>query len=874
MGQQEDCTPATCAYLDPTLTPERRAMDLVRRMTTEEKASQTVDHAKSIPRLHIAEYNWWNEGLHGVARSGVATVFPQSIAMAATWDPKLVKDVADIISTEARARNNEATRAGYFGRYTGLTYWSPNINILRDPRWGRGQETYGEDPFLTATMGVAFIRGLQGDDPHHPKVVATPKHFAVHSGPEASRHSFDAHPTPFDLQDTYLPAFRAAITEGKADSIMCAYNAVDGFPACASPSLLQTILRDQWKFEGFVVSDCDAVEDVFRGHHFAASGELASVLSLKAGTDLDCGTAYNSLLQALHDGQLRESDLDSSLVRLFTARIELGMFDAADRGPLSRLSNADIHTAEHRSVALQAARESIVLLKNRNSILPLKNPQKIALIGPTAELLQAAQGNYMGTPMNPVLPLRGLENQFGFNHVSYSPGSILVDGLTTPVSSKYLRPSADSKERGLAAEYYNNLQFSGTPVTKRIDEIINFNWDSFTPTAELTSQRFSIRWSGCIDFPKSGNYTLSFHGLPRAKKATDVTGENQQSGSASPHLLRIYLDEKLVVDSSTEAPSINLTAATAGYHAIRIEYVHTSNARNVSLEWLPPAEALLDDAVLDAQQADVIVAFVGLSPDVEGEQMSIHVPGFSDGDRTDISLPLAQEHLLEAVQKTGKPLVVVITSGGAIAANWADRHADAILEAWYGGEEAGTAIAETLAGANHPSGRLPVTFYRSNTDLPAFDDYSMKNRTYRYFTGDVLYPFGFGLSYASIGFIKATLSSNSITAGEPLRITAIVKNTSPVESDEVIQAYVDSPESKQGAHPFLAAFQRIHLGANEAKEVTISLAPRQLSRVNERGERLISPGLYKIWVGDRQPGHTAAGIELPLLVTGSLRLPD
>jgi beta-glucosidase len=874
VAQQVDCTSATCVYLDSTLAPEIRAQDLVRRMTPEEKVTQTVDHSKSIPRLHVAEYNWWNEGLHGVARSGVATVFPQSIGMAATWDPTLIRNIADIISTEARARNNEAVRAGHFGRYTGLTYWSPNINIFRDPRWGRGQETYGEDPFLTATMGVAFIRGLQGDDPHHPKVVATPKHFAVHSGPEATRHSVDVHPTLFDLQDTYLPAFRAAITEGKADSIMCAYNAVDGFPACASPFLLQTILRDQWKFNGFVVSDCDAIGDVYRGHHFAPNEELASILSLKAGTDLDCGATYDSLLQGLHDGQLRESELDSTLVRLFTARIELGMFDSADRGPLSYLSNADIHTAEHRSVALQAARESIVLLKNKNNILPLTNPQTIAVIGPTAELLQAVQGNYMGTPMNPVLPLRGVQNQFGFGHVSYSPGSILVDGLTTPVSSKYLKPSPESKDHGLSADYYNNLQLSGAPATRRVDEMINFNWDGLTPTAELKSQRFSIRWSGCINFPKSGKYTLAFHGLPRAKKTIDVTGEGQQAGSTSPHLLRVYLDEKLVIDSSTDVATIDLPAAKAGDHAIRIEFVHDGNARSLSLEWLPPAEALLDDAVLDAQKADIVVAFVGLSPDVEGEQMSVHAPGFNGGDRTDIALPSVQEHLLEAVQKTGKPLVVVLTSGSALAVNWEDQHVNAILEAWYGGEEVGTAIAETLAGINHPSGRLPVTFFKSIKDLPAFDDYSMENRTYRYFTGDVLYPFGFGLSYASINFGKATLSSNSIRAGEPVNITTIVKNVSPVESDQIVQVYVDSPGGKQGAHAFLAGFQRVRLGANETKEVTLSLAPRQLSRVDERGERLIIPGLYKIWIGDGQPGHTLPPIEVPLLVTGSLRLPD
>jgi len=872
-AQVDQCSPKPCPYMDISLRPEARAVDLVHRMTVEEKISQTMDHAKAIPRLGVPEYNWWNEGLHGVARSGFATVFPQAIAMASTWDSNLVKNVGDVVSTEARAKHNEAIKANHFSRYTGLTYWSPNINIFRDPRWGRGQETYGEDPFLTATTGVAFIHGLQGEDPKYFKVIATPKHFAVHSGPEPSRHGFDVDPSPFDLEDTYLPAFRAAITQGHADSIMCAYNAVDHVPACANTMLLQDYLRNAWHFEGFVVSDCDAVDDVRRGHHFAVDNAHASALSMKAGTDLDCGSAYSALGDAVHEGLISQEILDTALVRLFTARFRLGMFDPPDTVSFNKLSWADVDTTSNRKLALQVARESIVLLKNSQHALPLARNKRIAIVGPTADLLQAVEGNYMGTSLRPVLPLQGMRTQFGSANIIYSPGAPLAEEMTSPIPSTAFHATGQPTTMGLRAEYFDNPRFKGQPKLQRIDDVINFNWDSVAPDPSLPAHNFSVRWTGDLTFPAPGKYTLHFRGIPRSKNAVDMTGEGQQGASITAPAVRVFLDGEILIDSSSGKNFADVTLVTAGAHTIRIEYVRVSNDRYVSLEWMMPAGALLKDAATAAQSADVVVAFVGLSPDLEGEEMSVHVPGFNGGDRTNINLPPAQEQLLKAMKATGKPLIVVLTSGSAVAVNWAQENADAILEAWYGGEEAGTAIAETIAGANNPSGRLPVTFYCGVTELPSFDDYSMSNRTYRYFKGQPLYPFGFGLSYSSFEYEKPRLSSTRIHAGDHVELTTKVKNVSAVEGDEVVQVYVESPGGPSNAHPFLAGYQRVRLRAGESKLVSIQIEPAQLSRVNVLGERTISAGTYHVFAGGGQPAVDGRDYPVSLSVTGNITLP-
>ena len=870
-AQSVDCKTSPCAYMDSGLAAEVRARDLVGRMTLEEKVSQTMDRAVAIPRLGIPEYNWWNEGLHGVARNGFATVFPQAIGLAATWDPALIERVGDVIATEARAKHNVAVKANHYNRYTGLTYWSPNINIFRDPRWGRGQETYGEDPYLTATTGVAFIRGLQGDDPHYYKVVATPKHFAVHSGPEPGRHGFDVHPSAFDLEDTYLPAFRAAIVEGKADSIMCAYNAVDGAPACASEMLLQERLRGLWRFKGFVVSDCDAVGDVTTGHHFTADAAHASAVSLVAGTDLDCGSAYAALKTAVEQKLLTVAQLDTAVERLFTARFRLGMFDDAAKVGFNSLGEKDINTAQQRAIALEAARESIVLLTNKKGMLPLTGQKRIAVVGPTAELIQANEGNYNGTSINPVLPVDGIRRQFGSERVSYSPGSILAEGMYTPVPSTAFTGGDGKRAEGLAADYFAGVSMAGPARLKRVDPVLNFDWDGAPPAVGMAN-RFSVLWTGNLFFPAAGRYQLHFRGVPRPRKTVDVTGEGGGAQVGADKTVRLYLDDKLVIDSGTGHAEAEFVATERGAHALRIEYIRNNNERMVSLEWIPPAGALVADAVAQAAAADVVVAFVGLSPDLEGEQMSVHVPGFDGGDRTNLALPAPQQEMLQALKKTGKPLVVVMTSGSAIAANWAAENADALLEAWYGGEDAGTAIAETLAGVNNPSGKLPVTFYRDTADLPAFTDYSMKNRTYRYFQGAPLFPFGFGLSYTMFEFGKISLVKSSIKAGDGAQLNVTVRNAGARDGDEVIEIYVKAPGERAGAHQALAAFKRVPLKAGESKTVAIEVKPRQLSRVDESGIRKVRAGTYVVYAGGGQPA-VGRGVTSQLVVEGSLELP-
>jgi beta-glucosidase len=869
--QSESCSPRTCAYLNPSLPAEKRAKDLVGRMTLDEKVSQTINHSAAIPRLSVSEYDWWSEALHGVARHGFATDFPQAIGLSATWDTPLMLQVGDAIAIEGRAKYNDALRHDDHGIFAGLTFWSPNINIFRDPRWGRGQETYGEDPYLTSRMGVAFIRGLQGNNPHYFKVVATPKHFAVHSGPEPMRHSFNVEVTPHDLEDTYLPAFRAAIIEGHAESIMCAYNAIDNSPACASDLLLKDHLREAWKFQGYVVSDCDAVGDIASGHHFVLDSTHAAAVAIQAGDDLDCGGTFRSLADAVHQGLLNESELDEALTRLFTARVRLGMFDPPNQVAFNRIPMSVVDSAAHRQLALQAARESIVLLQNRSGFLPLKSAGCIAVVGPTAEIIQTVEGNYNAVPPRPVIPLEGIKKQFNRSKIFYSAGSILADGVSATVPSAALHPSASSVAVGLKGEYFDNLTFNGQPKLVRTDRIISFNWSRVAPADDFGSTKFSVRWTGVIAPPGAGQYTLSFRGapIPGKKPAADMTGE----GVASPpqtSSFRIYLDGKLIVDSSAGEARADETFADLRPHAVRIEYIRVSDNHNqdVSFDWLPPAQPLLDQALAAARSSDVVIAFVGLSRDLEGEEMNIHVDGFDGGDRTDIGLPKVQETLLEALKATGKPLVVVLTSGSAIAANWADQHADAVLEAWYDGEEAGTAIAETLAGANNPSGRLPVTFYRDTKDLPAFEDYSMRNRTYRYFGGPVLYPFGYGLSYSSFKYEGLTLSSQSIAAGASFTVNVAVRNSSVFAGDEVAEVYIQAPGANGKEHPFLAGFKRVHLAAGQTRRIAIPIETRQLSRVDEAGSRRIAAGDYAISAGGGQP-QFSPGVHAILKVNGA-----
>ena len=861
---------AAMPYRNPSLPIEQRVDDLISRMTLDEKVRQMQHTAPAIPQIGIPAYDWWNEALHGVARSGYATVFPQAIGMAATWDAALVHQEAETIATEARAKYNEAQRDDNHSIYFGLTFWSPNINIFRDPRWGRGQETYGEDPFLTGQLGLAFVTGLQGENPKYFKVIATPKHYAVHSGPETTRHTFDVHPTPHDLEDTYLPAFRATVVEGHADSVMCAYNAIDGQPACANTYLLQKTLREAWKFPGYVTSDCAAVNDIMAGHHFAPDLAHASADAVEAGTDTTCGNEYVSLVKAVQDGVIKESELNTALKRLFTARIKLGMFDPPDDVPFNNIPFSEDDSQAHRRLALQAARESMVLLENEGGTLPLGPGVKtIAVVGPNSESLPALEGNYNGTPSHPVLPVDGMRAVFAEKQVLYAQGSPYVPEMPVPVPRTVFHPAAGDPTQGLKAEYFANTDFSGSPVLARTDPQIQFDWDAASPSPSIPMKAFAVRWTGVLAPPGPGDYTFGIdapHCYPCGDQET----------------FRVFLDGKLVNESRHSnfswqpgVPQIPVHFNDTAPHDFKLEYTHSAPlfAAGVTLTWKPPADVLRQEAVKIAQQADVVVAFVGLSPNLEGEEMPVQVEGFSGGDRTDIALPQVQQDLLGALLQTRKPLIVVLMNGSALAVNWAQQHANAILEAWYAGEEGGTAIAETLAGRNNPGGRLPVTFYAGLEQLPAFDDYSMANRTYRYFRGSPLYKFGYGLSYSSFTYEGLKLSSATVRAGDPLTVDTDVQNHSSIDGDEVTELYLEYPEVPGAPLRALKGFYRSHVPTGATHHVKFVLTPRDLSLVTEQGEHKIAPGKYTVWVGSGQPGGSPYDLHSSFEVSGETTLP-
>lgn len=868
-GQAQE-PPADAPYQNPKLPLEQRVDDLIARMTLEEKISQLGHTAAAIPRLGVPAYNWWNEGLHGVARAGIATVFPQAIGMAATFDEPLVHQVSETISTEFRAKYYETLHAdGSSDWYRGLTVWSPNINVFRDPRWGRGQETYGEDPFLTSRLGVAFVTGLEGNDPNYLKTVSTPKHFAVHSGPESTRHSIDVEASRHDMEDTYLPAFRAAVIEGKAESVMCAYNSLNGQPACANTDLLEEHLRRDWGFSGYVVSDCGAVSDVFGGHHFMPTPEQGVAAVFKAGMDLICGDyrhamspEHDAILNAVHQGLLSEADLDRSLSRLFTARFRLGMFQPPSANPYARISPAENDTKAHRQLALETAREALVLLKNQDNFLPLKQtPATIAVIGPNADSLDALEGNYNGTPSSPVTILAGICSRFRESKVVYVEGTGLVGPVTRPIPRDALCVDAACTEHGLKADYFPNMTLEGSPVLSRTDSTVDFAWGDTGLSPQLR-ENYSVRWTGFLRVAQSGDYLIGFTG---------------QDG------YRLWLDGHLAVEDWTlHHPASTLTKKVHleedHPYSLEIEYfqdVRSSEARLISS--LPEDEE--QKAVDAAREADLVLLVMGLSGRIEGEEMRVNALGFAGGDRTLIDLPAPQEHLLERVYAAGKPTVLVLTNGSALAVNWANSNISAILEAWYPGEEGGTAVAEAIAGDFSPAGRLPVTFYKSVDQLPPFDDYSMANRTYRYFDGEPLYPFGYGLSYTSFTYQNARVDHTKISARGTVTIAAEVKNTGAAASDEVVQLYLTHPGVAGAPLCALKGFQRLHFERGEEKTVKFVLSGRDLGIVDESGRHRIVSGRVDAWIGGGQPVTPpslpkAAGAAAQFTITNEEALPD
>lgn len=851
------------AYTDTSLPFEKRVDDLIARMTPEEKASQLGNWSRPIPRLGVPGYNWWSEALHGVARNGVATVFPQAIGLGATFDPAAIHEMGVAISTEARVKYNEAGYDKDHGIFQGLTFWSPNVNIFRDPRWGRGQETYGEDPWLTGQFGKAFVTGMQGDDPKYLRTIATPKHFAVHSGPEPTRHSVDVAASKHDMLDTYLPQFREAVVEGKAGSVMCAYNRINGQPACASDFLLNDTLRQAWGFKGVVVSDCDAIQDIAEGHHYTKTVAEAAAVSLKHGVDNDCSTwtvtvktaaDYQRYIDAMKQGLVSEAVVDQSLKRLFMARMELGMFDPPSMVPFAQIPDSALNSPEHAALALKLARESMVLLKN-DGALPLKHSiKRIAVVGPLADQVVPLYGNYNGTPLAPVSALEGIKKAFPDAEIVYEPGTnFLHSGSAVP--AKYLK--APDGQAGLLAEFFDNEEFTGQPVMSRIDAGIDYERGRVgLELAKLPAvPKFAVRWTGTLTPTETGDYAL---------------GLDARVG-------KLWLDGKELVnlgsgDQTAKTVVVHLEAGHA--YQVKIERGYEPRM-SIHFVWARQVPDMLTRAMAAAKKADAVIAVVGITPQLEGEEMKVDVPGFVGGDRTSLDLPKPEEDLLQAMRKaTKKPLITVLYNGSALSVNWAAKHADAILEAWYGGQAAGTAIADILSGAYNPSGRLPVTFYTGVKELPPFEDYSMANRTYRYFTGKPLYPFGYGLSYTKFSYGALKLSTAQVKAGDSLGIDVEVKNSGKLAGDEVAQLYLTFPGAPGMPLKALRGVQRVSLQPGEAKTVHFDLKARDLSSVTPAGEIRVQPGNYTLSVGGGQPGTTKAIASTGFTINGEQALPN
>jgi beta-glucosidase len=847
-------------YLDVSLLAEQRAADLVHRMTLEEKATQLVNQAPAIPRLSVPAYNWWSESLHGVLSNGT-TEFPEPIGLAATFDAPAIHQMAVVIGTEGRIKHMQEVRAGR-NNSVGLDFWAPNINIFRDPRWGRGQETYGEDPFLTAQMGVAFVTGMQGGDSRYLRVISTPKHFAVHSGPEPTRHTADVPISKHDELDTYLPAFRATVVEAKANSVMCAYNSINGQPGCANEFLLQDQLRGKWGFNGYVVSDCGAVIDIFEGHHYKPTQPEASAISLQRGMDNECQNSTPNVkpyLDAVKQGFLKESDIDMALIRLFTARIKLGMFDPPRMVPYSNIDEKLLDSVQHRALARKLANESMVLLKN-DGVLPLKTSGiKIAVVGPLADQKRVLLGNYSGMPTHTVSVLEGLHAEFPGATIKFVPGTqyLRKEGLPVPAGLLTNQGKPGAKASYASLDFFSGSWDKTTMIATRVEAGIDASATPL-PAEVATTKQLAIRWEATLTPEESGEYNLGMQcdGSFRLSADGKELASSWDTTGVETGLGRVHLEK---------GKSIHIVA----------EYGQGTRPTPVArLVWSKVDLKPQPEAVAAAKDADVVVAVVGITSELEGEEMPVSEEGFKGGDRTSLDLPKPEEALLEAVAATGKPLVLVLTNGSALSVNWAKEHANAILDAWYPGEEGGAAVAETLSGRNNPAGRLPVTFYKNVGQLPPFESYAMKGRTYRYFEGTPLYPFGYGLSYTTFTYSGLSLPLRAVASGNPVVAEVTVTNSGSKAGDEVAQLYLTFPNVPGAPLRALRAFQRVHLEAGASQKVRFELSPRDMSMVTEAGDPIVAEGEYGVSIGGGQPETRAAVVTGSFNLEGKLKLPE
>ncbi|ATC64471.1 glucan 1,4-alpha-glucosidase [Nibricoccus aquaticus] len=826
-------------FRNPDLPLAERVDDLISHLTLEEKVSQIGMENTAIPRLGIPSYHWWNEGLHGVARNGIATVFPQAIGLAATWNPTLHQEIADVISTEARAKYHETLRTGNGDTkiYEGITIWSPNINIFRDPRWGRGQETYGEDPLLSGVLGVAFTRGLQGSDPRYLKTVATLKHYAVHSGPETPRHHFNAVISPRDLREIELPPFEMGIREAAATSVMSAYNAVNGIPAPGHRELLTDILRTEWGFDGAVVGDVGTVNDMFneRGHKFVKTGAEAIAAAIKAGNELCSDSTFKHIPEAINRGLLTEADVDNALRRLYTLRFRLGMFDPAERVPYARIPLSANDTPAHDRLALEAARQSLVLLKNDGSLpWDAKKLKHVAILGPTGDDYLALLGNYAGTPSKPVTLAKALRTRFesvGIK-VTYDPAVPLVTGFREggrPFADNVLFSDDQRATTGLTRELFAKNDFTSSPADKRTDAQIDFYWNPAQPVPGLPVENVNLRWSGVLVPTKSGEHDLGISYIGAAQLFIDdkpVAGDPVHSKSVHNAAVERVANTKLTLEAGRA-------------YKVRLEYTQRPGTQigRIQFGWRPPGG--LDEALAQARAADHIILTLGITPALEGEEMKVNVEGFTGGDRTSILLPKSQRDLIDAVAALGKPFIVVLCNGSPLSFDTAKPNA--ILEAWYYGQRGGDAVADAILGDYNPAGRLPLTFYRDDSDLPPFEDYSFANRTYLHFKGKPLYAFGHGLSYTTFSYEKIALSKSIAKATETITARVTVKNTGQRDGDEVIQLYATA-QNPPVSMPLrqLIGFSRVHFKAGETKTVAIEIPLQRLRRWDESTSRYVT----------------------------------
>ena len=837
----------TLPYQDASLPASQRADDLLSRLTLEEKVSLMMDTSPAIPRLGIPQFQWWNEALHGIGRNGYATVFPITMAMAASWDDELLHKVFTAVSDEARVKAQQAKRSGDIKRYQSLSFWTPNINIFRDPRWGRGQETYGEDPYLTSKMGLAVVRGLQGVGYHgedlgvsrYRKLLACAKHFAVHSGPEWNRHEFNIENLPErDLWETYLPAFKALVQEGKVAEVMCAYQRIDGQACCAQTRYEQQILRDEWGFDGLITSDCGAIRDFLpRWHNVAKDGAEASAKAVLAGTDVECGSEYKNLPEAVRRGDIKEADLDKSLRRLLIARFELGDLDSDDLNPWTKIPESVVASKEHKKLAAQMALKSIVLLQNKNNVLPLGNPfcatsgsaTDIVVMGPNANDSVMMWGNYSGYPTRTVTALEGIRQKVcePYSSVRFVQGCGLtrnesfesrIDEMKDPLGNK-----------GIQATFWNNTDMKGAPaaVVNLPQAVMLSNGGNTVFAPGVNLENISARLDGTL--VPTRDETLLF----------GISGDDK---------VRLIVNGDTIVDiwkvrQRIQGGQKEIKVEAGKHYRIQIDYVQEAGfallAFDVRRKYAPSMEELL----AQVGKTETVIFVGGISPKLEGEEMRVSEPGFKGGDRTSIELPQAQREVLAALHKAGKKVIFVNCSGGAIALTPELESCDAIIQWWYAGEMGGAALTEVLFGDEAPSGKLPVTFYKSTDELPDFLDYTMKNRTYRYYTGEALFPFGYGLSYTTFDISRPVYKNN--------KIQVRVKNTGVRNGTETVQVYIRNIADKEGPLKTLKAYKKVDLQAGESKTVTIDLPRKSFEGWDAKTNTMrVVSGKYEIMVGN------------------------